>query len=649
MTPPLLLAALLALAAPPPPPLPAPTREVGQLVLDGIPPIPREISERLGQYQNVRAATLFAWPPSGRGLLVGTRFSDTMQAHLVAAPGAMRRQLTFYAEPVRSAFYDRQAGDGGLVLQMDVGGGEFYQYWWLELATGRRTLLTDGASRNESALPAPTGGRFAFLSTRRNKVDFDLWMYEGVAPAGTARLVKELPGQWMILDWSPDESRLLLQRYVSINESYLHVLELGSGTLTELNPRDVAKAGPVAYGGGAFLSNDAVVATSDEGGEFLQLTRFELGAGTRTVLRPNAAWDVAQLAVSPDRRWLAWAVDAGGTSELWLGPAGDAAKATRVPLPTGVISRLRFDAASTRLALSTNGAASTEDAWVLDLESRGLVPWTFSELGGLDPRTFVSPSLVEYPSFDGRKIPAWYYRPKSAAPDRKAPVVIVVHGGPEAQSVATFNPTAQYWANELGAAVLLPNVRGSAGYGKSYLKLDNGLKRSDSVRDLGALLDWIGTQPELDPARVAVFGGSYGGFMVLAAMTTYPERVKCGVDIVGISHFVTFLEKTEAYRRDLRRAEYGDERDPGMRRFLAAISPLTNASRIVRPLFVAQGKNDPRVPVGEAEQIVRTVRAGGTPVWYLLAKDEGHGFAKKVNRDAFIEATSLFFETYLLK
>jgi dipeptidyl aminopeptidase/acylaminoacyl peptidase len=227
-------------------------------------------------------------------------------------------------------------------------------------------------------------------------------------------------------------------------------------------------------------------------------------------------------------------------------------------------------------------------------------------------------------------------------------VVINIHGGPEAQALPSFNPTAQFLANELGVAMLVPNVRGSAGYGKTWLTLDNAAKREDSVRDIGALLDWIAAQPELDADRVGVYGGSYGGYMVLATMATYPERIRAGVDIVGISHFGTFLENTEDYRRDLRRAEYGDERDPAIAALFDRISPLNNAHRITAPLFVAQGRNDPRVPWTEAEQIVTAVRGNGQPVWYLLFDDEGHGFRKKANSDYFTAAAVQFWQSHLL-
>jgi dipeptidyl aminopeptidase/acylaminoacyl peptidase len=298
-------------------------------------------------------------------------------------------------------------------------------------------------------------------------------------------------------------------------------------------------------------------------------------------------------------------------------------------------------------------ATSPSDAYVIDLAARSLTRWTRSEIGGLDPDRFVSPTLVRYPTFDQvdgapRTIPAFYYRPANLPAGRRLPVVINIHGGPEAQSLPTFNPTVQYLVNELGVAVLVPNVRGSSGYGKTWLTLDNAEKREDSVRDIGALLDWIAAQPELDEGRVGVYGGSYGGYMVLATMATYPERIRAGVDIVGISHFGTFLQNTEDYRRDLRRAEYGDERDPAIAALFERISPLNNAHRITAPLFVAQGRNDPRVPWTEAEQIVKAVRGNGQPVWYLLFADEGHGFRKKTNADYFTAATMLFWQAHLL-
>ncbi len=253
---------------------------------------------------------------------------------------------------------------------------------------------------------------------------------------------------------------------------------------------------------------------------------------------------------------------------------------------------------------------------------------------------------MHYPTFDNvdgkpREIPAWLYKPAGAGPH---PVLISIHGGPEGQSRPVFSTNVQQWAAELGYAVILPNVRGSSGYGKTYVALDNGTKREDSVRDIGALLDWIRTQPGLDAKRIVLIGGSYGGYMVLASMTHYNDRLRGAVDIVGISSFVTFLESTAEYRRDLRRPEYGDERDPKMRAFFEKISPLNNAGKITKPMLVIQGKNDPRVPYTESEQLVAKIRANGGEVWYLVGLNEGHGFAKRDNIDYYQWTVAMFLE-----
>ncbi len=628
----------LALAAP---------RTEGALVIDGVPPIPAEVSERTQQYGNTRGATLFDWAPDGSGVLIGTRFGETTQAHFVAGPGADRRQLTFFDEPVAGASFD-PGGDGrSIVVSRDVGGREDWQIYRYDLRDGRATLLTDGgASRNERGAWANAGGRFAFTSNRRNKTDFDIYVMEPTGP----RLVKETQGDWSLLAWSPGDERLLVRHEVSITRATLHVLDLATGAL-----RDLDRPGAeVAWRGGAvFLSDDTVLAATDDGQDFLRLVRIDLKTGKRTVLTGDVPWDVEALALSKDRTRVAYAVNEGGRSTLYTAPASDPAKRTRVALPPGVIGGVRWAPSGDRLAVSLSTATSPSDVHVV--ESGKVTRWTASEVGGLDPARFVAPELVSVSSFDGTKVPMFVYRPAPKAPPKDgsapkpAPVVLRIHGGPEAQARDGFDPFAQYLVGELGVAVIAPNVRGSNGYGRKYVSMDNGKRREDAVKDIGAILDWIATRPELDKDRVAVMGASYGGYMTLASLVHYADRLRCGVDTVGISNFVSFLENTESYRRDLRRVEYGDERDPAMRAFLQSISPSTNAARIRDPLFVVQGKNDPRVPMSEAEQIVATVRNNGGTVWYLLANDEGHGFRRKSNRDYLDDAVTLFFQEHLLK
>ncbi len=618
--------------------------ERGNLVIEGIPEVPDEVRQRLDQYRNTRSASLAGWLPDGSGMIISTRFADTSQLHLVSQPGGARRQLTFFAEPVGGASVNPRRQR--LLFARDIGGSEFYQLFDFELETGRYRMVTDGTSRNLGGSWANAGDRFAYSTTRRNGRDTDIHLM-AVAEPGSSRPLVEDSGSWGAGEWSPDDTRLLVMRYVSITESYPYVLDLATGTLKPL----FVEGARVAYGD-AVWSGDGkgVYFTSDEGSEFMMLRYFDLASGTRRVVREDISWDVDSLEMSRDRSLLAFTVNADGIDRLHLMDLATMEDRQLPELPQGVISGLEFSPDGSRLGLVLNTPTSPGDVYSIELATKELVRWTFSEVGGLNPATFVDAELIRYPSFDEvdgvpRTIPAFVYRPQGEGP---FPVLIDIHGGPEGQERPTFSPWTQYLVNELGIVIIAPNVRGSSGYGKSFLELDNGFRREDSVRDIGALLDWIATRPELDASRVGVTGGSYGGYMVLATMVHFNDRLRAGIDVVGISSFVTFLENTQDYRRDLRRVEYGDERDPEMRKHLEKISPLANVAKISKPLFVIQGLNDPRVPAGESEQIVKAVRANGGEVWYLLAKDEGHGFRKKANRDYQMEAEALFLSEFLI-
>ncbi|HEX4871068.1 MAG TPA: S9 family peptidase [Nevskiaceae bacterium] len=629
-----LCAALAALCCSPSlPAAEAPPRvERGNLVLEGVPEVPAALAERLNQYQQTRSASLEGWLADG-SLLITTRFAETAQVHRVKTPGGARTQLTFFAEPINQA---QPAPDGsGFLYTRDRGGDEFYQLYWYALASGESRLLSDGKSRNTGPRWSRRGDRFAYASTRRNGRDSDIWLGR---LDGSAQPLLQREGSWSVVDWSPDDRRLLVQRYRSITDSELWLVEVDSGEARRFHERST----PIAFGDAVFSADGrGLYYLSDEGADVRQLRYEDLDGGNARVLTADVPWDVEELAISPDGRHLAYRVNADGLSTLTV---LDLPRNRPLPLPVlpaGVFGNLRFDPRGERLGLTLNNARTPSDVYSFRLGQRQLTRWTESETGGLDASRFTEPSLVRYPSFDGLSVPAFYYRPAGDGPH---PVLISIHGGPEAQALPLFNPLIEYYARELGVAVLVPNVRGSSGYGKAYLARDNGYLREDSVKDIGALLDWIGRQPELDAGRVIVTGGSYGGYMTLAALTHYNERLLGGIAIVGISNFVTFLTNTQEYRRDLRRVEYGDERDPAMRAHLEKISPTTNASRITRPLYVIQGLNDPRVPASEAEQMVRTVRGNGGEVWYLLARDEGHGFRKKANRDLQTNTTVLFIQ-----
>ena len=395
---------------------------------------------------------------------------------------------------------------------------------------------------------------------------------------------------------------------------------------------------------------------TDRGSEFTQLAWQPLTEGAEAqIVTTNINWNVTGAVISHDRKRMAFSVNENGRSAVYLLDTATRKYRRIESIPTGVAGAIEFSPNDQRLAMTLNTASSPSDTYVLELgpsplDFGQLTRWTYSEVGGLDTASFRTPELVEFPTFDEvsgepRMIPAWVYRPAGQGP---FPVVVSIHGGPEGQARPTFSSTYQIWMARLGVAVVVPNVRGSNGYGKTYLGLDNGFKREDSVRDIGALLDWIGTEPDLDADRVAVFGGSYGGYMVLASAVHYSDRLQAAVDIVGISSFVTFLENTQDYRRDLRRVEYGDERDPEMRAHLERISPVNNVDKINIPMFVVQGENDPRVPVTEAIQMVAALRERGQTVWYMNALNEGHGYRKKENRDIYQQATVLFLEQHLL-
>jgi dipeptidyl aminopeptidase/acylaminoacyl peptidase len=620
-------------------------REVGSLVIDGVPEIPAALTERLRRYQNVRSAMLFGWLDDG--LLIGTRFAETTQVHRVDAPLGMRRQLTFATEPILEA-WPSPRGDA-YVYAKDIGGSEFYQLYRADSLSGETKLLTDGKSRYGQVVWAHDGSRFAYSTTERNGRDWDIHLQDD---AGDVSVALEAEGSWRPLDFSPDGTRLLVMQFVSANESHVWEIDLASGDRRSLlapepsATRDSARGKLLAAMGDARYDGTGkrVFFTSDVGAEFLRLHRIDLATRKIEVLTGDVPWDVELIDVSRDGRRLAFVTNEDGLSRVHLRALPELAYLALPALPAGVIDLISFSPDGERLALSLTNAATPMDNYVIDLPTRKLERWTQSELAGLDPRHLKLPELIRYPTFDrldgaAREIPAFLYMPEGSGP---FPVVIDIHGGPEAQFRPRFIASLQYLVGELGIAVIAPNVRGSSGYGKTYLTLDNGYRREDSVKDIGALLDWIATRPELDSTRVAVRGGSYGGYMVLASLVHFGDRLAAGIDSVGISNFVTFLTATQDYRRDLRRVEYGDERDPRMREFLTEISPLTHADVISTPLLIAQGSNDPRVPAAESDQIVAALRARGLPVWYILARDEGHGFAKRTNRDYLLAASMLF-------
>lgn len=627
-------------------PLVAPGQTPANLVTQNVPPIPVELRAAVSPYLEFRTAAFQRWHPSRREMLITTRFADTPQLHAVKSPGGARRQLTFLPEPVASASYQPKEGRY-IVFSQDTGGGEFFQLYRLDPGDGRITLLTDGKSRNTGAVWSRSGHWLAYGSTRRNGKDNDIYVVDPARPDST-RLVSQLDGGgWQMMDWSEDEQRLLVLEYISINESRPYLVDVRTGAKSRVPGTEGIKA---AYGQGRFARDGkAVWLTTDHDSEFLRLVRFDLATGGSRVLTEKVTGDVEALELSPEGDRAAYVTNERGASVLRLVNLRTGKELAKPSVPLGVITGLSWRQDGSELGFSLTSARSPADAYSYNTKKGKVERWTESETGGLAAENFVEPQLATMKSFDGLEISAFVYRPDPARFPGRRPVIVSIHGGPESQFRPVFMARNNYYLNVLGVAVIAPNVRGSAGFGKTYLTLDNGFKREDSVRDIGAVLDWVKQDGALDADKVAVMGGSYGGYMVLASMIHFNDRLRAGVDVVGISNFLTFLANTQDYRRDLRRAEYGDERDEKMREFLGRISPANNVERMKKPLLVVQGFNDPRVPVTESEQMVRAVEKGGGKVWYLMAKDEGHGFGKKKNADFQFLTTILFLQEHLLR
>jgi acetyl esterase/lipase len=611
-------------------------QERGNLVLEGIPAAEPALEERVERYLQARQATFLDWLPDG-AMLITTRFGETDEVHRIASALAAREQLTFYKEPVNVARAAQEPGAEGFAFLKDEGGDENAQVYYYGLADHSTRALTSGKSLHGSLTLSHDGKRLAFYGNDRDGVSFDVYVAE--LAGGAPRLLVSGRGEtWYPLDWSIDDHKLLLWKYFSVSESYLYLADVTTGEITPLEKSN-RKVGIRA----ARFAPDGrgIYVVSDEDGEFAQLHYVDMVTHDTRKLTANVPWDIEAFDASSDGRYLAYVANVDGVSRLTI--VDNTQKLTLTPpgILEGHILGIRFDRAGHRLAFSAENAQTPRDVYVYDLQKSALERWTHSEVGPLDARAFVAAELVRYPTWDRRVISAYVYRPPTPGPH---PVLINIHGGPEAQYRPDFDAFTQFLVNDLGYVVVAPNVRGSSGYGKTFLALDNGELREDAVKDIGSLLVWIGLQRELDRDRIAVMGASYGGYLTLASLAAYNDRLRGGIDVVGISNFVTYLSSTAAYRRDLRRAEYGDERDVRMRGFLSRISPLTNAASIRKPLFIVQGLNDPRVPRSESEQLVARIRADGGDVWYLAAKDEGHGFKKKANRDFYLQTAALFLE-----
>ncbi|CAN5593542.1 S9 family peptidase [soil metagenome] len=578
------------------------------------------------RYLRIKGASGAGWSPDGRRVLFLTDITGVQQVWEVPVAGGWPDQLTFYEERVAGAGYSPV--EDKVLFSIDSGGKERMQ---LYLVGGgeERDLTGDPEAIHYSGGFAPDGARIAYTAIRRNGTDFDVYVQ---SLDGEPEIVWEVDGYHSIADWGPDGSCLIVSRHHSNLNNDLYKLDLETGEIELLTPHD----GDARFSSSNVTPDgESIYLSTDRGGDFMRLARLDLSTLELEYLTPDDR-DVESVELSRDGRYLAAARNVEGYSDFMLFNG----RGRRMPtpeMPPGILGGFEFSPDSRRLAFTMTGPTSNPDVWLLDLPDGEPRRLTRSSTAGIPRNTFRRPEVVRYPSFDGREIPGLFYEPEK----ENAPVVVNVHGGPESQSRPLFAPVTQYLLSR-GYAVFAPNVRGSTGYGKAYTHLDDIELRMDSVKDLAHAAYWL---RERGHKRISVMGGSYGGFMVLAALTEYPDLWTAGVDIVGIANLVTFLENTGSYRRTLREPEYGSlEND---REFLESISPINKAEQITAPLMVIHGKNDPRVPVGEAEQIVERVRNNGGTVEYLLYQDEGHGLAKLENRLDAYPKIAAFLNTHL--
>jgi dipeptidyl aminopeptidase/acylaminoacyl peptidase len=619
-----------------------PRAQSAPLTLDGIPDAPpTAATDRLEDYLEAREATALGWSPQGQ-LLVRTRFGDVAQLHLIERADGARRQLTFGSEPVAGAAFSPDPVRNAFFFLKDQHGDGHDQLYYQRLGEPSTRLLTDGKSVNGAPVWSNSGQKIAFFSTARDGVSRDVEIVDLDSGALPQLALRGEGADWRPLDWAPDDHLLLVLKSVSSAESHLYLVDLVTGQKRELD----VLPGKASIKDARFARDgQGVYYISDADGEFKQLRWINIFTGQKTTLSGQIPWDVDALTISRDGRYLAYISNEGGVDKLNLLDLVAHQDLLPPRLPSaGLLGDLDFDADGKRLAFSFAATNQPRDAYVLDMDTNRLTAWTRSEAGPVDPAKFVSPRLVKFPTFDRqglrpRELLAYVYEPAAAGPH---PVLIWLESGPDRQFRPGFDPWIQYVVGELGFAVVAPNLRGTPGYGKSYLALDQGLLREDAIKDLGALLVWLRGQSRFDAKHVIVSGSDYGGYLALAALVNFGDRVLGGVAFAGISDFVEFLSLSPPDLQLQRRADYGDERDPDTRAYLRRISPFTNADRIGKPVLLAHGSHDRQVPIDESEQLVNRLRSHGTAVWYLVATDQGHGFHSKRAHDAFLQTFAQF-------
>lgn len=611
---------------------------------DGVPAVPVDLADVVGRYGEFRSAALLAWHPRERRILISTTFGNVPQIHEVRGPGGARVQQTFYRDGVTGGAWFEPRGRYFLFRKDTARGGEAMQLFRFDMASGAAVLLTDGKSRNGDPSWANTRELIAYDSTRRDGKNRDIYLMDPSNPASD-RILAKLEGNWRTLDWSPDDERILLLESVSSSsETYLWSMDPDTGQMTALTGR---AGGQVLWTEAQFSADGrSVYALGDRGQEIPRLWKLELSTGRWSAVSSEGD-AIEAFAESPDGRRIAVVVDRDAVSHLMVLDAASLKSQPTPRLPPGVISRLAWHPQSGELAIVFAGARTFNDVYSLRAGADAFERWTVSEAGGANPESLPEAETIRWKSFDGLEIPGVLYRPPARFSGPR-PVIINIHGGPELRERPRALGRSNYFRNELGIALIYPNVRGSIGFGRTFEGLDDGPKRGDAVKDIGALLDWIATQPYLDKSRVMVTGASYGGYLTLMAAAEYGDRIRCAFEGFGMSDLVSFLESTDESRRADRNIEYGDPSDPATREYLRQLSPLTHASKLKIPLFIVQGARDTRVPLAQSEAMVAAIRSNGSPLWYVVYTDAGHMQFTTATNNFNTYAWVMFVKQYLL-
>ena len=622
---------LTALVGPPAIAAPAGVKPPPAITTEGVPPIPPELRRALNEYRGGAGFSFEGWLGGRREVLVRAGALPSGQVFSVVTPHAPPHQLTGIAGRVLGVV--PRPGRNQFAMLYDRDGDEAVQVALFDTASGRATRLTDGRSRHTSPRWSPDGRLLAVTGDARNGRDYDLLLIDPEAPGDGPRTVLELRGLATVEDWSPDGSRVLVVNVEPQRGTLLRDVDVETGDSLTVLPSVSAPHVQSPSDPRWTPEGRAILAALYDGGEFRRLGRIDPEAGTVTILGGSIASDLESFDLADDGKTLAATFHDDGYSRLRILDAIDGRERARPTLPDGQIGMLQFRPGASEVGFTLETPLEASAVYSLIVKSGVVARWTLSTAPGASDGSGAVPERFRYRSFDGRSIPAFIHRPDPRRFPGPRPVLVDLHGGPQAQARPGPLGLDGYLVDALGMALVFPNVRGSTGYGLSYMRLDDREHREDAVRDVGALLDWIDEQPSLDAGRVAVRGGSYGGYLVLACLGRFEGRIAAGIDVAGISNFETFMADQPALRLELLRNEFGDERVPSDRSFLRAISPIRHAEEIQAPLLVVQGANDPRVPVAEARQIVEALRDQAIPAWYVLASNEGHGFSRGENRD----------------